>query len=256
MGVLMKYYPIANTDKSIFLFDAPFISGFTTRIGGVSSGNFESLNLYYGRGDKKESVIDNFAIFRKKLKYSGQIVFPQQIHDDKIHELITALKNTTIIPKCDAIITRERKIMCGVKFADCVPVLVYGKDYAGIIHSGWRGTLKKITLRTIERLVEKGEDPNFLNLIIGPHISEDNYEIGKDVKKAFIEKGFSGQNFKEKGNKFLLNLSKAIIEPVKKRYSNINIQDIGLDTFSHKELFYSYRRDGAKCGEMIMFFIL
>ncbi len=253
----MKYYPIVENDKSIYLFETPFLSGFTTRIGGISKENFESFNLYYGRGDTKENVLENYNILRKKINFYGPIVFPQQVHGNNIYILEKIPQdNKIIVPQCDAIVTKKKNIMIGVKFADCVPILVYGKNYAGLIHSGWQGTLKKITLKTIEKIVKKGEDPKDLNLIIGPYIHEDNYEVGKDIKKIFLEKGFSENNFKDKGNKILLNLSKAVIQPVKEKFSNINIQNIGLDTFSQKELFYSYRRDGAKCGEMVMFFIL
>ena len=133
-----------------------------------------------------------------------------------------------------------------VSVADCVPILLYDpvkKIIAGV-HSGWRGTEKKILLKTLKELKNYGSLPENLVAYIGPSISKNVYEVGKEVAEFFDEK-----YLEQKGEKFLLDVASVNFDilldaGVKKN----NIQLSSLCTFAMKDVLHSYRRDGNKSG--------
>ncbi len=249
------YFRTADGSGALMLFDTPFLSGFTTRRGGVSGNGFASFNLYFGRGDEQSNVKKNFEIFRSKTAYSGPMVFVSQVHGAGVYHLEEAPAQDITIPGYDGIMTSLKGVLCSVKFADCLPLLIYGKTYASIVHCGWRGCAKHVQRTAVRMMKERGEDAADLKAVMGPHIGEEHYEVGPEVRTAFLENGFAKEIFSRRSGKDFLSLERA----VRKDLAGCDIENVisvGEDTFSKDELYYSYRRDGRACGEMMMFFIL
>jgi YfiH family protein len=244
-----------DAEGSVFLFKTSILAGYTTRSGGVSKEKFSSLNLYYGRGDKKENIVKNYIIFKEKLHFFGPMVFPEQIHGSSIYVINRKIKKDTTIKDVDGLITDQKGIFLGVKFADCLPLLIYGKRYAGIFHCGWSGIVKHIVRRAIGKMQYLGENVSDLTAVIGPNIQQNSYKVGSEVVEEFEKAGFPEAIYKKNTGKYYLSMEKAVVfdlekSNVKKNYS------VKEDTYSKKEKFFSFRRDGSQCGEMVMFFIL
>lgn len=192
----------------------PYIRhGFSTRLGGVSKGEWESMNLSFQRGDKPENVIENYHRICAKLQVDPRnLVFTDQVHDTKVHVATKKdcqendLKNKKLTG-IDALITNELDVVLCTSYADCVPLYFVDqkKRAIGLAHSGWRGTVGKIGAKTIDAMKrEYGTDPKDVIAVIGPSICQECYEVSLDVAEAFFEAfgnitlDFIGQTKKEK----------------------------------------------------------
>ncbi|MCK4642759.1 laccase domain-containing protein [bacterium] len=250
-----EFFRTAGNGSLIFL-DTPFVSAFTTRIGGTSSGNFSSFNLYFGRGDKLENVERNWEILREYLDFNGKIVLPQQIHSSTIKYVPENLKQDGInhIPQCDGLITDKKGVLTGVMFADCLPVLIWGTRYAAILHAGWRGLASGIIGNGVRELISKGENPSELNAALGPCIAAEDYEVGQEVVRAFTDVGLENAVERSDSRSIASLVKGAIYQLLKFKVANIYFERY--NTYGQSDKFFSYRRNGAKVGEMLMFFIL
>lgn len=191
---------------------------FTARQGGVSEGIFESLNLSFTRGDKKEAVEENFRRVAKALgtKYED-FVFSDQTHTTNVKRVgredagkgLTRERGYTDV---DGLITNEPGIVLSTFYADCVPLYFVDPVHRaiGLSHSGWRGTvgrMGKVTLEAME--AEFDTRPEEVICAIGPSICQSCYEISEDVAAEFKQE-FCGQEEEillDKGNgKYQLDL--------------------------------------------------
>lgn len=146
------------------------------------------------------------------------IVVPHQVHLDKVVRITadftsrTAEEQHLIVEGVDAVFTSEQGILIGVSTADCIPVLLYDpmKKVAAAIHAGWRGTVKKISQLVIETMIaECGTNPADIRAVIGPGISQKNFEVGDEVYAAFAQEGFDMNSIAEKYAKWHLDLWEA-----------------------------------------------
>lgn len=162
----------------------------------------------------------------------------------------------------DGLITNEKNLLLCTVEADCVPVYFYDpvKEVIAMVHSGWKGTVKKIAEVTIKKMNDSfGCNPKDLLAAIGPHICKDCYEVGRDVFEEFLqsfetqemEKIFTPKN----PQKYLLNLERAIkITLIENGVPEKNIFSAGICTLhSQKEgySFCSYRRTKSKTERML-----
>ncbi len=183
----------------------------------------------------------------------GRIIFPDQKHAAKIGE-VTEKNYADIFPKTDALITNIPGAALGVVTADCVPVLLHDEINGVIaaIHAGWRGTSKEICKKTVQKMVEQYHtNPANIKAGIGPSISGNVYEVGKDVFDAFTTTNKSYQQFftPKNNNKYLLDLWKAnefqLIDAGVKKNA---IQISNLCTFTRNDLFFSARKEHLCVG--------
>ncbi len=211
----------------------------TTRHGGVSQGPYAGLNLGDHVGDSPAHVAANRALLRRRLPVTPRWL--KQVHGDQV---FIADKVADGI-EADAAHTRSTAIACAVLTADCLPLLVC--DRAGTqvaaIHAGWRGLKLGVIERTIAAM---DEQPSALLVYFGPAIGPQRYEVGDDVRTAFIAfDGHAASAFEAKLNgKWLANL----YELARQRLDKLGIKKIfGGDycTAEDAARFYSYRRDGA-----------
>ena len=171
--------------------------GFSTRRRGASKldGSTDgrrkaetSLNLAFADGDSRERVAQNRQEFWAALDAgSMRVATLRQIHSDLVHR-VDANTSVRPAPQGDALITQERGVLLVVQTADCVPVLLVDTNNRGIaaIHSGWRGTLRRITEKTLGRMrMDFGTRPDDVIAAVGPAIGRCCYEVGSDVAKEF-----------------------------------------------------------------------
>ena len=162
----------------------------------------------------------------------------------------------------DGLITNEKNLLLCTVEADCVPVYFYDpvKKVIAMVHSGWKGTVKKISQVTIQKMKSAfGCQPSDLLVAIGPHICKECYEVGRDVFEEFnhsfapaeMEKIFVRKN----QEKYLLNLEEAVRLTLQEcGVTAANIFSAGVCTL-HSQVegysFCSYRRTKSKTERML-----
>ena len=217
---------------------------FTTRNGGGSSAPYASLNLGDHVGDDPSAVKQNRTLLCRALPSEPRWL--QQVHSTKP----VSLDEHDCISPCegDGAFSRHREVICAVLVADCLPVLLC--DRAGTvvaaIHAGWRGMAEGIIEHTISAI---GALDTPLMAWLGPAIGPDHFEVGAEVRQAFIEhdetsapafiSGSPRNNGKWLADLFLL---------ARRRLTEAGVAEIyggGECTFSDPARFFSYRRDGT-----------
>ncbi len=193
----MIYY---NTEGEVPVYqikalkDMPFIRhGFSTRLGGVSKGIYESMNLGLYVGDDRNFVLENYARFGRTLGIDyTRISAPDQVHKSNVL-VVTEEDAGDGISKdkthfdIDAQITNVKNIPLIVYSADCVPILLVDpvSRVIGTVHAGWRGTVDGIAAKTVEKMSEVyGCLPENIHAVIGPSIGPENYEVDDAVIEA------------------------------------------------------------------------
>ncbi len=240
----------------------PVNFGFTTRIGGVSSGQFRSLNLYF-KNDDRDKVKQNFQLLLNDIGVSGMsIAASQQVHSNKIKiigkEDIENDKFINVIQGVDGLITQENNLMLFSFYADCVPVFMFDikNNTIGTIHSGWRSTSENIIKNAIEMIKEMTDSkPENLLFAIGPSIDQDNFEVDENVIENFKgNKQIDNLVYSQEGKKYKVDLTGTLVNQLlSEQIPQKNIMKLELSTFLNDELFYSFRRDGAPVGEHVLF---
>lgn len=148
---------------------------FTATSGGVSQGNFATLNLGLHVGDDSACVNEN----RKRLGTlisSTELVFMDQQHGNKVAVIET--RDTTVQP-VDALVTKEKNLGLVVQVADCLPVLISGTDVVAALHVGRRGMENGLIANTINIMRELSDSP--LRARIGPGVCAECYEVDEET---------------------------------------------------------------------------
>lgn len=234
----------------------------TERDGGVSTGNYQSLNLCHYVNDLPENVTRNRQLFCDKLNiHHNQLVFPRQTHSDRLlvidaHFLQQSTEKQTVLLKgVDALITTEKNICIGINTADCVPILLFDpkQQVIAVAHAGWRGTVARIAAKTAQQLIQQFQcAPETLLVAIGPSISQKNYEVGNDVLAEFVKADFPTGKFFSKNlhnGKLQLDLWEANrwqLEEVGILPKHIEVANIC--TFDQADTYFSARKLGIHSG--------
>lgn len=244
--------------------------GFSTRMGGVSTGIFESMNLSFSRGDEESRVLENFSRFGAAIGVKPQdMVFSKQTHTANVR-VVTAEDRGKGITRpvdydhVDGLITDVPGLCLVTFFADCVPLFFVDpvKRAVGLSHSGWRGTVAKIGLETVNRMRETyGSRPSDILACVGPSICQSCYEVSEDVIDAFREaydKELWDELFYQKPDgKYQLNLWKAN-ESVFLEAGILpeHIAVTNICTNCNPELLYSHRVSKGQRGSLAAFLAL
>jgi len=156
-----------------------------TRQGGVSPSPWKSLNLGGTVGDKSERVAENRQIVNNSFGIDQTKIFDVwQVHGTDVVCTREPRQPNTPYQKADAILTDQPGIWLLMRFADCVPVLLYDpvRRVIGIAHAGWKGTAFGVVGKAVQQMVESyGVNPCDIRAAIGPSIGPDHYRIGQDV---------------------------------------------------------------------------
>lgn len=225
--------------------------GVTTRHGGVSPAPFDTLNLSAHVGDTPERVQENLERLHRALELDrANTVDASQAQADRVAR-VTARERGTRIQNVDGLITNERGVPLMLRFADCVPILLYDPTHQaiGIAHAGWRGTVAHVLTHTVNALCATFDsEPRELIACIGPSIGPCCYEIGADVI-AQVERAFPDtcEMMLRKNGAAHLNLWDA--NAVQLRALGVQqIEIAGVCTADHTHDFYSWRRENATTG--------
>ncbi len=216
--------------------------GFFNSIGGVSKGNYKSLNCGPGSNDNKNYIRSNLKIVCQKVGCSYKnLILLNQVHGNKFYYInkIPKRKKTG-----DGLITNKNKIALGILTADCAPVIILdnSKKIIAVAHAGWKGAYKNIVLKIVKYLVKTGSRKNNLITIIGPAISKNNYEVKNDFKRRFVNQNKKNKKFFNlKMGKIYFSLPEYIKNQLK-CFGIHNIETIKKDTFDKKNKFFSARR--------------
>lgn len=216
--------------------------GFSTKIGSNRKAPF-FFNLSVSVGDDEKRVADNRFAFFTSLGCDPHFVATQyQVHGTGI----SIIDKPGFYGENDAMITDTPNVVLTVTSADCVPILMYDPvvEVIAAVHSGWRGTSKKIALHVIDKLKEKfNSKPENLLVYLGPSISQKNYEVGAEFAEIFPDKYLLSA-----GEKYLLDVpecNRDLILSAGVKTENLEI--CPLCSFE-EEYLHSYRRDGKLSG--------
>lgn len=228
------------------LANLPGIShGFFTRQGGVSTGIYRSLNCGVGSRDARELVVENRARVSASLGFpADQLATPYQVHGNNAVTVTTVWK-TGQGPKADAVVTNRPGITLGVGTADCGPTL-FADAEAGVIaasHSGWRGALTGILETTIAAMESLGANRQRIVAVLGPMISQENYEVGPELVAQFVEADTENTRFFKPSSRqghSVFDLPAFIITRLTN--AGVSAASTGLCTYDDEERFFSYRR--------------
>ncbi len=219
--------------------------GFFTRAGGVSTGVYESLNCGIGSRDARDSVRENRARVAAALGVApDKLATPYQVHgNDTI--AVDEVWAPGMGPKADAVVTDRPGIAVAIGTADCGPILFADAEarVVAAAHAGWRGTLAGIAEATIEAMVAKGAQRKRIVAVLGPTISQANYEVGVDVHERFVaDDPHTARLFKPSGQPghFLFDLPAAIVARLTR--AGIAASKLDLCTYGEPQRFFSYRR--------------
>ncbi len=242
---------------------------FTTRMGGVSTGIFESLNLSFARGDEKAAVEENFRRIAELLGCEyGEFVLSDQGHTTNVRRVGRddagkGLVRTRDYSDVDGLITDEPHLVLATFYADCVPLYFVDarKRAIGLSHSGWRGTAGRMGQKTLDAMHrEFGTQPEDVVCAIGPSICQDCYEVSEDVAQEFMRE-FSGHEPEiliVKGNgKYQLDLWRAneiVLLEAGIKQEHLSVTDVC--TCCNPNVLFSHRASHGKRGNLGAFLSL
>jgi polyphenol oxidase len=213
----------------------------TTRAGGASRSAYAGLNLGLHTGDDIEAVTRNRASLRQWLP--AEPLWLRQVHGTKVVEADTAEGN----PEADAALAHRPGTVCAALTADCLPLLLC--DQAGTmvaaVHAGWRGLCSGVIEQTLQAM---DRSPMDVLAYLGPAIGPEAYEVGAEVREAFIaaDPGDATESAFAPGapGKFYADLY-ALARRRLARGGVARIYGGGYCTYTERERFFSYRRDGV-----------
>ena len=218
--------------------------GFFTRQGGVSKGIYAGLNAGLGSGDQRAHVEENRRRMTEVLGVGeDQLASPYQIHSPDV--IFAERAWTDDRPKADGVVTTKRGLALAIVTADCGPVL-FADAEAGIVgacHAGWKGALGGVLENTVASMVELGANPATITAILGPTISQTNYQVGPGFQDPFLDissnnsKYFSGS---DKPDHHQFDLTGYIVDRLAR--TGVRAGAVHRCTYAEEDNFYSYRR--------------
>ena len=214
----------------------------TTRVGGVSQQEFTSLNLAGHVGDRDDDVAEN----RKRLRtFAGLPAEPrwlQQVHGNRVADLSTEPMPTA----ADASVSNTPGQVCAILTADCLPVLlcsIDGKQIAAV-HAGWQGLAGGVIEAALNKMSRDGRQ---LLAWLGPAIGPAAYQVGANVRQAFIEKSQASAAFFAGDGPGHWKMDLYGLARHKLEAHGVDVFGGAFCTFTDSQRFFSYRRDD-RCG--------
>lgn len=218
--------------------------GFFTRTGGVSEGIYRGLNAGSGSGDRPDRVAENRRRVAQSLgTLPGNIVTVHQVHSADAVIVDTPYAGER--PKADAMAASRPGLALGVLTADCGPVLFADPEarVVGAAHAGWKGALGGVLESTIAAMERLGARRERIVAVLGPTISQANYEVGPEFRDRFVAAEPDTDTYfvaSRKGGKHMFDLQSYIIARLGR--AGVASSAIGRCTYAEEEQFYSYRR--------------
>jgi YfiH family protein len=219
--------------------------GFFTREGGVSGGIYASLNCGVGSRDERTLVLENRARAAGTVGAApGAIAAPYQVHGTDTVKVETAWAPGAG-PKADAVVTDRPGVALAIGTADCGPVLFADAD-AGVIgaaHAGWRGARAGILESAIAGMEKLGAKRERIVAVLGPMISQENYEVGGDLREAFVKDDPANDAYfvpSARTGHSMFDLPAYIVARLEA--AGVAAASVALCTYADPDRFFSFRR--------------
>lgn len=238
--------------ESALLRKAGFRHAFFTRGGGVSQGAYSSLSFSVAAGDSEANVQQNLERAAAVLGVaSARIHFLSQVHGRVAISLTGREVQSELIQReGDALVSRVPGLACGVRSADCVPVLLADRRSGAVaaVHAGWRGAVNGVVSSAVEALRASAPNPDLL-AAIGPHISLAAFEVSEDVAQTLLNASRDPAIVDRSRSKPHVDLRRMLrAELLTLGLSHADIEDVPGCTVLQSEHFFSFRRDGKASG--------
>ena len=268
----MVHEPFIKTEDDLLLIPEwekkghNLTAGFTTRLGGGGQSPYDSLNVGLHVSDDDSIVINNRQMVSVKLDFPiEQWVVGEQIHNSNIKKVTSsdggkgAQSLTSAVKDIDGLYTKDKDILLVSLYADCVPLYFFSPKHEmiGLAHAGWKGTVGKIGPKMIEIWKNEGIDPNDILVIIGPSISQQQYEVDHNVIKAVdqvLPQTDTPPYIQSRPGHFLLDLktlNKQLLIAAGIPSHCVKISQYC--TARKTDLFFSYRKEQGRTGRMMSF---
>lgn len=243
----LRYYSFKILDHSS-LTQAIF-----TRLGGVSPIPWKSLNMGGMVGDDPKRVEENRKLAFQIVGRNPESMYDVwQVHSDKV----VCADNPRLVGvdylRADAILTDNPGVTIFMRFADCVPVFLFDPNnrVVGLVHAGWRGTVKKIVKSAVQSMIQLyGCNTKDIRAGIGPSISAPRYLVGPEVEKSIREAfGVDSKRILNYGNRQvrldLWEANRILLE----EEGLVEIEISGICTASNLDEWFSYRGESQRTG--------
>lgn len=233
--------------------DEPLTHAVFTRRGGVSPKPWDSLNVGGLRGDDPQRVLQNRILSFMTVGREPESVYDVwQVHSADV--IATEGRRPEGVPhrKADAILTDRPEVTLFMRFADCVPILLYDpvRQIVGITHAGWLGTVRQVVSETIKTMISVYRtNPKDILAAIGPSIAPHHYIIGQDVKEAVIGTfGNDANEFITENDEFTYFDLWAANEYLLRNNGVRVIDNPRICTACHPDDWYSHRGENGQTG--------
>ena len=242
---------------------------FSPRLGGVSEGEFTSMNMAFNRGDNPDAVTENYRRICESAGFEfDSLTASAQDHHTVVRAVTRENRGVGIykprdMESVDGIMTNERGVTLVTYYADCTPLFFVDTENRAIAlaHAGWRGTVGRIGEKVVKEMGERyGTKPENITAAIGPAISVCCYEVDLPCAEHFLaltdlkpEKFV----FPKEGGKFMIDLletNRQILVAAGVKNENITISD--LCTNCNSGLLWSHRATKGRRGTMSAFMCL
>ncbi len=253
---LTNYEIISLNDKRYFSF--PFAEDFGFKL------ILSSSDVNRAQDSPLEKAIDVSAACKALDTTCDYLFSCHQMHTDNIALIKEKNPKAKIHPylghefeATDGLIT-DRDFILATKFADCTPIVIFDRKNRVIanLHSGWRGTQKKILVKAIRMLQDEfHSNSSDLVVFIGPALASCDFEVGRDLVELFEKShGDISAYLKTKTNgRYLFDMKALIVSDLlAEGICDDNIYTTALSTFRN-DLMHSFRRDGDSSGRMLLF---
>ncbi len=223
-------------------------AAFTTRAGGASRAPWDSFNLGVHVGDDPAAVAANRARLAQQLGLPAEPSWLNQVHGTEVVDLDARLTGR-VSATADASIATLPGRVCVVMVADCLPVLFASRDgkHIAAAHAGWRGLAAGVLERTVAALRVA---PAELSAWLGPAISQQHFEVGEEVRAAFLRADAGAAACFSANDRGRCQAD--LVGLARRRLAALGVGAISGGawcTFADRVQFYSHRRDG-KGGRM------
>lgn len=251
----MTTFDAADYLTSPLLSAAGFRHAFFTRRGGVSEGAYHSLNFSVAVGDDEANVAENLRRGAEALGVAPErLHFLSQVHGSAVHTLDPGDdRHRTLTLEGDALTARTGRLACGVRSADCLPILLAERSSGAVaaIHAGWRGLVRGVVEAGVRALRDLVANEGEIIAAIGPHISAEAFEVSADVAGELVRVSPDPEVLLTPGDGAKIRVNLRRIARSKLEHSGLarhQIDDVWGCTVGDAERFFSYRRDGKKSG--------
>ena len=215
--------------------------GFLGRAGGVSTGEVAGLQMGFGAEDEPEHVAENRRRAVAAIMPGAALVMPYQVHSPDAVVVERAWSHDDR-PRADAVVTDRPGLLLGVVTADCAPILLADRE-AGVVaaaHAGWRGAQGGVIEATVEAMESLGAKARRIMAAIGPCIAQPSYEVDAPFRAHFTD---HDARFFATGREGRWQFDlEAYVAARLAACGVAGVDPLGLDTYSHEDRFYSFRR--------------